>query len=594
LMLAGRVDAVRGARVAARRDACTGNGCAAPDDVTEWLLEPEGAGPVTVAVRPLPAAVAAGDARYRHVYIEQGKPVWRALEGGGAASGLSHAAPARPQPVRVLDRYGALLWADGATVREARAAGLSAMLGVAPEHASGVAGMLARVPGGGPQTAMLTLDLPLQQRAQRILECVAWQRGRWDGGACHGGTAPPSSRQAGLVLLDAHSGDILAAAGAGNAPAGAFNWPEVRAFDRANPARSPLRIPAWQHDGGVHRSPGSTFKVVSALGLELAARGDRQLDGLLDGMAPADINRMAHARGYDFGTAAPAYPASGRARITNYHEQGLEHRAQDGRLGLRQALAYSQNTWFAWAAEWSDRSLLGMPDGGMPDVLPLEPGALDGVRPVMAAARKVGFGAAMRLDGGLLPPQFPWSAYDALQSVPSHIDPVQTRHEVRQMAIGLRMQATPLQMAVVSGAIGEGAAVAPRLLQTLNGRMAQTAPLAALDVRLDRIRAGMKGVIDSGTAAGAFGGPALAGVRRGLYGKTGTAPTGEGTATVWFTGWLEPDTLQGQPHRLAFALFVSHSEASGGEHAAPVMAALLADLSRIAGTEGKKPSYPRQ
>jgi cell division protein FtsI/penicillin-binding protein 2 len=611
LMVAGRIDAVRGARIQARVDACTGNGCATPADVTDLRLEPDGAGPVTVHVRPLSSAVAAGDVRYRHIHVERGVPVWRALGGAGVA-GVADAArhigldpQPLPQPpgqsareVRIADRNGALLWSDGGAVREAQAAGLSAMLGVAPEHASGIAGMLARVPDGGPQSAVLTLDLPLQRRAQAIVECIALRRGRWDGAACGGGGAPPAGRQAGLVLLDAHSGAILAAAGAGNAPAGAFNWAEVRDFDRANPARSPLRIPAWQHDGGIHRSPGSTFKVVSALGLELAARGDRQLDALLDGMAPADINRMARARGYGFGTAAPSYPAGARAHITNYREQGLEHRAQDGKLGLRQALAYSQNTWFAWTAEWSDRGLLGLPEGGMPDVQPLEPGALDPVRPVAAAARRLGFGAAMRLDGGLLPPGYRWSAYDALQATPSRIDPIETRHEVRQMAIGLRMQATPLQMALVSGAVGEGASVAPRVLQALNGRAAMPAPPLALPVRLDRIRSGMKGVIDSGTAAGAFGGPALAAVRRGLYGKTGTAPTGEGAATVWFTGWLEPGTLPGQAHRLAFAVFVSHSEASGGEHAAPVIAALLGDgvarerIAGIAGKEGEIAVYP--
>ncbi|MRV72480.1 hypothetical protein GJ700_12245 [Duganella sp. FT92W] len=609
VMVAGRIDAVRGARILARRDACTGNGCTAAGDVTEWLLEPDGGGDVALAVRPLAGSVAQGDARYRHIVIEQGKPAWRTLAERSTRHGALAARPdAAPQAlparqVRIADRNGVVLWSDGAATPEARAAGLSPMLGVAPEHASGVAGMLARIPGGGPQMAGLTLDLPLQARAQAIVDCVALRRGRWDGTACSGGAAPPPGRQAGLVLLDAHSGEILAAAGAGNAPAGAFNWAEVRDFDRANPARSPLRIPAWQHDGGVHRSPGSTFKVVSALGLELAARNDRQLDALLDGMAPSEINRMARGRGYDFGTAAPVYPVNGRAHITNYREQGLEHRAQDGKLGLRQALAYSQNTWFAWAAEWSDGTLLGLPEGGMPDVQALEPGALDAVRPVAAAARRLGFGAAMRLDGGLLPPDFRWSAYDALQSTPSHIDPVQTRHEVRQMAIGLRMQATPLQMAAVAAAIGEGAAAAPRLLASLNGRDARAPTPEPLDARLDRIRAGMKGVIDSGTAAGAFGGPALASVRRGLYGKTGTAPTGEDTATVWFTGWLEPGTLPGQQHRLAFAVFVSHSAASGGEHAAPVVAALLADgtvRARIAhgeaganpGKEGNIAVYP--
>jgi cell division protein FtsI/penicillin-binding protein 2 len=86
----------------------------------------------------------------------------------------------------------------------------------------------------------------------------------------------------------------------------------------------------------------------------------------------------------------------------------------------------------------------------------------------------------------------------------------------------------------------------------------------------------MKGVVDAGTAAGAFRAPELAPLRHGLYGKTGTAPIGDGDlATVWFTGWLEPGSLPGQTHRLAFAVFVSRSEETGGAHAAPVAAAVL-------------------
>ena len=224
----------------------------------------------------------------------------------------------------------------------------------------------------------------------------------------------------------------------------------------------------------------------------------------------------------------------------------------------------------------SDRSLLGRPEGGAPDLQPLTPGALDEVRPIVAMARRLGFGQALRLDGGLLPADYPWSAWDALQASPSGIDPVHTRHELRQMAIGLRMQATPLQMALVAAAVGEGKIATPRLLDSLDGRAAAAPSGAPLDVRLDRIRAGMKGVIDSGTAAGAFRGSDLATLRRGLYGKTGTAPVGDGDrATVWFSGWLEPGSLTGQTRRLAFAVFVSRSDETGGAHAAPVAAAVL-------------------
>jgi cell division protein FtsI/penicillin-binding protein 2 len=204
-------------------------------------------------------------------------------------------------------------------------------------------------------------------------------------------------------------------------------------------------------------------------------------------------------------------------------------------------------------------------------------------------ARRVGFGQELRLDGGLLPDDFRWSRWDALQASEAHIDPIHTRHELRQMAIGLRMQVTPLHMAMVAGAVGEGRAIAPRLLLELDGREAQLAAPPKLGVRLDRIRAGMKGVVDAGTAASAFRGPQMDAVRHGLFGKTGTSPaivTGtDGVrrelATVWFTGYLEPGSVPGQRHRIAVAAFVSHSEASGGEHAAPVVASVLRTMASL-------------
>ncbi|WP_460836631.1 penicillin-binding transpeptidase domain-containing protein, partial [Massilia agri] len=365
-------------------------------------------------------------------------------------------------------------------------------------------------------------------------------------------------------------------AGAGMGAADPARWPEVRDFDRADPARSPLRLPAFQHDGGAHRAPGSTFKAITALGLEQAARQDARLERLLDGMPLAAIDRVAQEGGYPFRIGAPSYPEGGGARITNFREQVAAARAVEGRFGLPQALAHSVNTWFAWTAELGDRSLAG----GVPGVRALEPGALDALRPVAGMARRLGFGAPLRLDGGLLPEDFRWGAWDALQATRSQIDPILTRHEVRQMAIGLRMQTTPLQMALVAAAVGQGRVVTPRLLLELDGRAAEQRPGPELGVRLDRLRAGMKGVVDGGTAAGAFRGKQFDGLRPGLFGKTGTAPSGaDGQGTVWFMGWLEPGSLPGQTRRLAFAAFVSHSELTGGAHAAPVVAALLRTMA---------------
>ena len=591
MLVVGQVRAVEGARMAGEpRAACSGRACPAPGAAQLVVLEAvAGARSIAITAAPLEMAALAGQGedQYRHLRVAGGKLEWRPL---ASNSGAPPVPPSASTAVNLYDRRGTLVWSAGAPTDAARGAGLAPLLGHRLDHGASVAGMLARVPspGGLAHSARLTLDLALQQASQAALECIGMRRGQFDGERCSGGRAAPQGRQAGLVIIDTDTGDILAAAGAGGAPVSADNWNEVRDFDRANPARSPLRLQAFQHDGGTHRSPGSTFKIVSALGLELAAETDPQLEALLAGMPLPAINRMARQKGFAFQTGAPSYPHGTRlAHITNYKGQHPGSRAQGGRLGLAQALTYSINTWFAWSGELSDRSLFGRAEGGAPDLQALEPGALDSVRPIAAMAHRVGFGQALRLDGGLLPEDFKWSRWDALQASEAHIDSIHTRHELRQMSIGLRMQVTPLHMAMVAGAVGQGRTIAPRLLLELNGREARLEQGDKLGVRLDRIRHGMKGVVDDGTAAGAFRGARLDQVRRGLSGKTGTSPAmvtlADGVrrelATVWFTGSLEPGSVPGQRHRLAIAAFVSHSEASGGEHAAPVVAAVLGAMA---------------
>ncbi|WP_229496168.1 penicillin-binding transpeptidase domain-containing protein [Massilia polaris] len=581
LLLAGRVLSVDGASMRAHpAPACTGRACPSADAVQLLDLElTPGARSISIHATPIEmgALAAPADQKYRHLRVEGGRLAWHALLQDEGAQRRAASAD-----VRLEDRNGTVLWSGGSPTPAAIDAGLAPLLGMRSDHPNSVAGMLARLPAsGGMHNARLSIDLALQASSQAVLDCLGMRRGRWDGARCHGGEPVPHGRQAGMVVLDAETGDVLAAAGAGAGAVTAANWDEVRDFDRTNPARSALRLPAFQHDGGVHRSPGSTFKVVSALGLELAARRDPQIAALLAGLPLDAINQMAARKGYAFQTNAATYPFQTRqAHITNFRDQHLDRRAHDGRLGLAQALTYSLNTWFAWSGELADRSLFGRPEGGAPDLHPLEPGALDSIRPVMGMARQLGFGKAWRLDGGLLPPEYPWSQWDALQASAARVDPVHTRHELRQMAIGLRMQATPLQMALVSAAVGQGGLAAPRLLLALDGREAAVSKPEPLGVRLDRVRAGMKGVIDSGTAAAAFSAPQLAHIRAGLSGKTGTAPTIGDRSTVWFTGWLEPGTLPNQPRRLAISAFISHSEATGGGHAAPVVAAVLASMER--------------
>src|SRR5205823_2510489 len=115
--------------------------------------------------------------------------------------------------VALFDRRGRSLWINGAPAEAARAAGLAPLLGVRSWHANSVAGMLARLPGSGLHKATLSLDLDLQAAAQAALDCIAMRRGEWHGRGCSGGSAPPAGRQAGMVVLDAATGEVLAAAG---------------------------------------------------------------------------------------------------------------------------------------------------------------------------------------------------------------------------------------------------------------------------------------------------------------------------------------------------------------------------------------------
>jgi hypothetical protein len=169
--------------------------------------------------------------------------------------------------------------------------------------------------------------------------------------------------------------------------------------------------------------------VVSALGLEIAATSDPQIDALLGACrCPPSTGWLRSAAGFQ--TDAASYPLNPRlAHITNYREQSLDRRAQEGRLGLAQALTYSLNTWFAWSSELSDRSLFGRPDGGAADLQALDADALDSIRPIVAAAHRLGFEQTLRLDGGLLPADFNWRNWDALQATPAHMDPIHTRHD---------------------------------------------------------------------------------------------------------------------------------------------------------------------
>lgn len=604
------------------------------------------------------SGVRAGDQAYRHIRLQKTAAAastqlqWQPVRLGPARSAAS------PGEVQIQDRDGQLLWAHGQMTAAAEQAGLATLLGVSPAIAGadaraadgktpdvkaadagdsghGLPALLARASPGANLNAHLTLELGMQALAQQIVQCALSQQVHLDGNGCDSaprtgskrtpalstasgtprssgdGSLPvaglhqdayPAARRAALLVLDADSGEILASAHAG-------------------PPAKPLL--AWQHDGSNYASPGSTFKVISALGLEMSARDNPRLQALLAGVPLAEINRTAATQGYAFRTDGACYPlpCDGRQpHVTNYKDHILHASTQGGQFGMAQALAYSMNTWFAWSSELSDASLLGKAQGGVPDLLGLQSDTLAAQRPILAASQRLGFERTQRLDGGWLPDAFAWQAGDVLQSSAAHIEPAHSRHELRQIAIGLRMQTHVLQMAQVAAAIASGELHAPSLLRNVGcrstgsgtpayaannaaiplaagiasavtaaavapatvvpGRAAAATAVEKLGLPLDRIRAGMQGVVQYGTAAQAFSAPEFKSLRPFLYGKTGTAPVDDDNNSAWFIGYLEAGHLPGQTRRLAFAAWVSHTPLTGGAHAAPMAAALLGGLQR--------------
>ena len=604
VLVVGAAPAVTGATVLARQPRCLEAGpCGQRDAAAHWLrLElGEGATGLELEVRPLPAT-AFPDA-YRHDFAQIQRAgerlVWR------DPPAASRAAPVRPPPAEVTlrDRAGAVLLERGQPTGTAWTLGLAALVGLDPAHEGAVGSTLARSSESGMMVvdARLTVDADLQAAALRAL------RARLPGVSAAFGSVDPyrEVRVASLVALDADRGEILAVANYPEPPQGVA-WADLYGFAVGQPRRSPLRIWAWQHDGGRLHPAGSAFKLVDALLLEREAAQRPELAAALAGPSGAEWAQLPLAQTYDFGADAACYPAHAEGCAPWARRPGIRYdwpastavhnfrsaagaqtplermqRHGDDRYGLAQALRDSLNTWFAWLVETTDATLLDDPAApGLAGVRALTPAALRGARPLLDVAAGLGFGVAQDLDGGLLPAGLIESG-DALRTTASTLDPIASRTEVRLAALGFRMQVTPLQLAEVVAAIATGRRVTPRLLAELNGRPASEPEGVALGIATDRIRQGMQLVASDGTARAAFADPRFDALRPYLYAKTGTADLDETGAVqnAWLVGWLEPGALPGESRRLAFACLISHTAGTGGEECGPVAADWLAALA---------------
>lgn len=573
----GRVLAVTGAEVIKTDAVCRARACLSPHDITRLTLRVAAnaqthtpAAAIEVQVAPSSSVVPRDGPRAGlPIAVSNGQLVW--LDSKAALPG-EHDAPAR---VFLAAADGSELYSEGAPTAAAKALGLAPLVGIAPSHGNSVAGVLARLPQDS-VNAILTIEPRLQQAAVRALDCVGHRGGRIQGGECVAAGVAPAERRSAILLMDANSGAVLSAVAAPLLTADGSTR-DFLAVDRYHPAASQLRWSPWMHDGGGRFSPGSAFKTVDALAAEGVARNAPTLDRVLAGR-PLASAEWAQANGLAFSMAAACYPApcsGSQAQVTNYQDHNPASYARaDGKFGVEEALGYSLNTWFAMLVESTDAA----GRRGYADMRPLNGTPLS-LRPTIAMAERLGFGHSFRLDGGLLPASM-LRPGDLLLASASRIDPLDDQGDIRRLALGLRMQATAMQMAVVAAAIGTGQVVEPTVLRNLDGRV-PAVRRTPLGVRTDRVRAGMALAVRAGTARGAFARPELKGVQEYVWGKTGTAPhASDQHNNAWFIGGLEPGAIPGIDRPLAFAVMVSNTPTggTGGARAATVVAELLAQL----------------
>ena len=326
-------------------------------------------------------------------------------------------------------------------------------------------------------------------------------------------------QQGAVVALDPRNGAILAMVSHPNydpTPLVSHDpATEKRAWDRLNEDSS--RPLVNRAIGGNLYPPGSVFKIITAAAA--IESGDFDEDSTLPGPAMLDLPQTD-------------------AGLPNSNRQSC---GPNDEVTLAVAMQNSCNTAFGW---------LGMELGG------------DAVR---EQSSKFGFGDDLEIPMDVAP-----------SSIPSDLNPPQEA----QAAVGqYDVRVTPLQMAMVSAAVGnDGVVMKPHLIQSVLGSdlstIEETEPerlsKAMEEDTSDQLTEMMELVVTDGTGQqGAVDGVSVAA-------KTGTAEHAEGAAPhAWYSGFAPADDPE-----IAVAVVVEDggrdgSEAYGGSVAGPISADVM-------------------
>jgi len=513
-----------------------------------------------------------------------------------------------PRPMKILTADGQILTdPEGHPTEVCQTLGLLPVTGLGVRTPYALWGILARSRLPAATTEVhLTIDGGLQAIAQETLEKHIAAR--------FGADEFADDRRAALVLLDADTGAILAAATHPRPPENVHPW-DLAAFAKVYPVRNPMLVRGWQ---GLdeNAAPGSTFKMVTALAAMDAQAAEPEIGPFLAGFSQREF---AARSGLSLGCAAydPVREVCGRpsaaGTIANFKgipvRRAFAKNAASGWkpvLGLPQAVRDSLNVWFVRLAMLTDGQAARTFDRRMET---LQPGMTPPPFPelqIVRTARRLGFGeTSMDLSAGA--PSGVRLARtvgrrgregDVLSGGAGMLDAMNPKARglvwiVAQNAIGQAATASPLQMARIAAAVRTGDLIHPHLISRWGEDAVRPPEPADLGIdrrSLDLLRQGMAAVPQpGGTAARAFRDHPL---RDHVGAKTGTANVairerGRIVAqrrffTSWLAGWAAPPGKR----PLAFACMMTHARQTGGREAAPVVAEAL---KAIAGLEETTP-----
>lgn len=464
--------------------------------------------------------------------------------------------------------------------------GLLPLVGYGADDAHGLGAWLHSDAGGGKLT--LTIDSRIQALAKTALNNTLKKLATPDWA---------NERRAALILMDT-DGAILAAVGFPDAPSlqQVTTW-DLAAFARIYPDSNPLQVRAWE---GVdrHQAAGSTFKLVTALAGLAAAIEMPSIAGMLAGLNPKSFTALTGSRLKDFQIDPLRISGGGGHRtIRNFQSEPLNYLLnKEGRskgcagqgtdkydLSLASAVRDSMNTWFVALSMLIDGTAVDHYRGNAQPLCQQHP-----LPDLYLAKTMCELGISSKQPLFANPPQIlqatvPKSAadqVDLLNNAPGNL-----RWVIAQASIGQGTLVTPLRMATIAASIAAGKQVTPHLDSAWDKTLvlAQIAKTWQYDLTL--LRRGMQAVIQNGTAHTAFL-KTPPPIRCHTYAKTGTAQVArrdnsgqlENYGSAWIVGWHQPPGIQ---LPLAFACLITHTQNTGGEICAPVIAEILQGLPKL-------------